>query len=313
MGKGNLRAICALTSKEATDAVANFFFERFSNGVEIEDSDTAARRALMDRILSRAPAVWSDESLLRGYCAGRDAQQLADDVRGFIDSLTGYGISVGRGLVWIQELPDTNWETAWQEYFHWQRLGQRLVVSPVWEEYEEAPGDVVIKISPGLAFGTGTHPTTALCLEALERLVGPGFVCADAGTGSGILAIACLKLGAARVRACDNDQEAIASAAENARLNGTESRVDLVLVDAGEFLGNYNAQFDLVVANILAPVIAEIAAVAAASLKPGGLFVSSGIIDFKAAEVQSALEEEGFRITEINQKERWVQLTACRE
>lgn len=207
-----------------------------------------------------------------------------------------------------RELPEENWATSWQKYWHVQRIGERVVVRPSWEEYEPQPGDLVLTLDPKQAFGTGTHQTTRLCMRAIERLMtqAPAETVFDVGAGTGILAILAALMGAKRVVAVDNDPVAVAAAEENAQINqvSVENRVGSADVLEG--------QADLVVANILAEVIIDLAPELWRITRPGGRLVTSGIITRKADEVAAALTAQGFRVLGRESEGDWVLVEAER-
>ncbi|MBO9541841.1 50S ribosomal protein L11 methyltransferase [bacterium] len=207
-------------------------------------------------------------------------------------------------------VPEEDWATSWQQYWHVQRIGERLVVRPSWEEYTPAADDVVITLDPKMAFGTGTHPTTRLCMRALERLAakGPLGHVYDVGAGSGILAIAALLLGAPDAIAVDTDPVAVAASEENGVINGVADRLVNRVGSAGDLPG----QAELVFANILAEVIVELADALYAVTAPGGTLIASGIIERKADMVAEALKAAGYQVIEREPEGEWVGLTAVR-
>jgi ribosomal protein L11 methyltransferase len=206
----------------------------------------------------------------------------------------------------VRELPETDWLELWRSHYTTFRVGERLVIRPPWEDYEPAPEDLVITLDPGMAFGCGTHPTTQLCLELLERAVRPGVVVYDVGTGSGILAIAAARLGAARVVAVDDDEIAVRVARENVARNGVEAVVGVV---QGDLLRGLAEPADVIVANIVAGVIIDFAPAAARHLRPGGSFIAGGIAAPREVEVKAALEKF-FEIRETARREDWVAVWA---
>jgi ribosomal protein L11 methyltransferase len=205
---------------------------------------------------------------------------------------------------------EQDWANAWKEHYHVLRVGRHIVIRPSWREYNPEPGDVSIELDPGMAFGTGLHPTTRLCLAALEDHVSPGMSVLDLGTGSGILAIATAKLGATQVLAIDNDSVAVKAAHENVALNPEVTH--RIRITEGTLEAAGEAQFDLVVSNIIAKVIIELAPSLAAALLPAAVLIVSGIIEEKADSVALALAAAGLHNLERRQEGDWVALVARR-
>ena len=211
-----------------------------------------------------------------------------------------------------QTLAEEDWANAWKRFYHPTHLGERLVVCPSWEQYAPAPQELVMTLDPGMAFGSGTHHTTRLCCELLEHLPVEGARVLDMGTGSGILSIAALMLGAEEAVGVDIDRVAVRTAAENAAENGfgadrfTAVTADLVHQPLGEELTR--GGFDIVLANIVADVIIELAPAIARHLKPGGHLVASGIILPRREEVIAALEAEGLTVAGDREQEGWCAL-----
>ena len=211
-------------------------------------------------------------------------------------------------LLTMEGVEDADWENNWKQFYKPMEIGDRLIVIPDWEE-ADPQGRVALRLNPGLTFGTGSHATTRLCLQALEKLVRPGMSVLDLGCGSGILSIAALLLGADRAYACDIDEKAVDVAYENAALNGVGR--DRYTVRAGDVLSDQGLRrdmgggWDIVVANIVADVIIALAPAALDLMKPGGVFLCSGIIDQRADEVRATLEAQGFTIREANTSEGW--------
>lgn len=204
---------------------------------------------------------------------------------------------------------EEDWANAWKDYYHVTHIGERLVIRPSWREYAPKAHEVVLELDPGMAFGTGLHPTTRMCLEQLERLVRPGMRVLDVGTGSGILALAAAKLGAASVYCIDNSSVAVESAAANAAANGLSERVSVSLgtLDEAE-AASLAGQFDLVLANIIARVIGAIAPQLAQTLAPGGLLITSGIIEDRRHEAEEPLLASGLKLVDEVTIDDWVTL-----
>jgi len=202
---------------------------------------------------------------------------------------------------------DQDWTAGWKESIPVLHLGRRVVVKPSWRDYAAQPGELLLEMDPGLAFGTGLHPTTQLCVEALEELVRPGIRVLDLGTGTGILALVAAKLGAADVLAIDNDVNAMAVARRNVRANTAAHQVRVLhgsLAEVGE-------PYDLVAANILAHVIIAMAdAGLATRIRNGGTLVASGILEEQVDAVTAALHAQGLSVVECRQRDEWVALIA---
>ena len=200
-----------------------------------------------------------------------------------------------------------DWENAWKSHFTLLEVGQRLVIKPSWIQHEANPDQVVVELDPGMAFGTGYHPTTYGCLEALEQLLQPGMAVLDLGTGSGILTITAVHLGADRVVALDIDPQAVRAARQNFRRSRIQQKVSLAQGSLPHPLAK-PAQFDLVLANISQRAICERAPFLAPALKPGGFVVASGFLQTQAPDVVNALNELGMAVIEEWPREDWVTL-----
>jgi ribosomal protein L11 methyltransferase len=214
------------------------------------------------------------------------------------------------GPLEAREVDEAEWAEAWKQHFVVHRIGERIVIRPSWREYQPAPDDVVIELDPGMAFGTGLHPTTRLCLAALERAVRPGCRLLDLGTGSGILAIAAAKLGATEVLAIDTDPVATDAAAANVAANGLRDRVTVI---EGTIERAADAAFDGVVANISATVLIAVASELARVTRPGGWLLASGLLADREIEVVLALAAAGFHLTGSSGENDWRLIEAVRD
>ena len=217
-------------------------------------------------------------------------------------------------IMTMDGIEDADWENNWKAFYKPMEIGERLIVIPDWEE-ADPHGRVALRMNPGLTFGTGSHATTRLCLQALEKLVHPGMKVLDLGCGSGILSIAALLLGADSAFACDIDEKAVDVAYENAALNGVGR--EKYTVRAGDVTSDQRLRkemggsWDIVVANIVSDVIIALAPTVGELLAENGVFICSGIIDDRAEEVKGKLEEAGFAILESRSSEGWFSFT-CR-
>jgi len=205
---------------------------------------------------------------------------------------------------------EEDWANAWKAYFHPFRVGRRLVVVPSWEDYEAKPDDIRLDLDPGMAFGTGTHPTTSLCLEALEEAVRSGDRVLDVGCGSGILAIAAARLGARPVEAMDIDPVAVQVAGENVARNGVSGCVRLALGELSTVVPPGEPRWDVVVSNIIADVIIALVDDVRERLRPGGLWLAGGIIEERLPQVEEALRRSGFQLVGRRLKGGWAVLEA---
>lgn len=194
-----------------------------------------------------------------------------------------------------------DWQNAWKKYYHAMDIGSRLAIVPGWESYDT--NRIRITMDPGLAFGTGTHETTALCLELLDSLVQGGERVLDVGTGSGILAIAALKLGAREADGVDIDPMCVRTAGENAERNGVDGRFRVLV---GDLSDKAEGVYDIITANIVAAAILSLAPAVPALMAPGAKFICSGIIDERKDEVLAGLQASGLRPVEIKEKRGWV-------
>lgn len=200
---------------------------------------------------------------------------------------------------------EEEWATAWRKYYHPTPIGNRLVIVPGWQTYTPKNTEITVQMDPGMAFGTGTHETTRLCGALLEQYVTPGDTQLDVGTGSGILAICGIKLGALYALACDIDPVAVRVAKENAEKNGVADQIDCVCADLLQGIAPPAGGFQICTANIVADVILSLTPAIGAFLAPNGIFISSGIIDTREAEVVSALKQHGYTILTVKRDRGW--------
>ena len=251
----------------------------------------------------------------RGICritfyvsADNEGMDTVAKVRVALGELKNRRSDCGSLLMTMAQVDDADWENNWKQYYKPMEIGERLIVVPEWESANTA-GRIALILNPGLTFGTGSHATTRLCLTALEKHVAQGQRVLDLGCGSGILSIAALLLGAEHAFACDIDEKCVDVAYENAALNGIGK--DKYTVRWGDVLSDrqlqkeMGGQYDIIVANIVSDVIIGLASQVRPFLKEGGLFLTSGIIDTRAAEVAQKLRAAGWEIVEERQSEGW--------
>jgi len=220
-------------------------------------------------------------------------------------ALIGQALPHGLPEPRLHAVGESDWADSWKEHFHVVRVGRNFVIKPGWRAHTPQAGDIVIEIDPGLAFGSGLHPTTQLCLNLFEQMPLRGKSLFDVGTGSGILSIAACKLGAAPVRAVDVDDVAVRVAQENFTLNGLAGQAETAVGSAAEADGR---QWDIVVANILAHILIELMPNLAAALAPGGTLILSGMIAQQEADVTEAAAAQNLRVASRHPQEDWVAL-----
>lgn len=284
------------------EAVADVL-RRYVRGVSIEEKVISVDDGGGYRVDASAAVV------LRAYLPRDDS--LSSVRRRLRADLLALSLEGGVPRLRGRAVREEDWAEAWKRYFDVRRVGRRLVVCPTWREYAAGPGEVVIRLDPGMAFGTGQHATTRMCLEALERCVRPGDMVLDVGTGSGVLAVAAALLGAGRVDALDIEAQAVGVAVENARLNGVDDRVWVQEGSLGEAwpLGeSYVGRYDVVVANIVAGVIREMAPHLVEALRPGGTGIAGGILGEHEAGCAGALVSAGASIERAMGVGEWMTL-----
>jgi len=265
-------------------------------------AEVLSRYAYRGVVIEAGPEGWNaGPVIVRAYLPADD--ELRAKKRRVEEALWHLGQIRAIPAPTFQFVAEADWAEAWKERLSVLHVGQHIVIRPSWLDYAPVPGDVVIQLDPGMAFGTGLHPTTQMCLAALEELVSSGTQVLDLGTGSGILAIAAAKLGAGRVLAVDNDPVAVKTARGNVVVNGVQ---EIVSVRGGS-LPEVSESYDLVVVNILAKVIVEmVQGGLAVRVRPGGTLIAAGIIADQEPEVVTALEWGGLALAERRQSEDWV-------
>jgi ribosomal protein L11 methyltransferase len=287
---------------ETAEAVSELFAEHgYNHGVVVEQPVTFTDDGCGGEVDPTRPVV------VKTYLI---ADEEAPEKRRRIEEALHYlGLMRPIPPLEVQEKAEEDWANAWKSFYQVQRIGRRIVIVPSWLSYTPEQDDLVLELDPGMAFGTGLHPTTRLCLQLLEDVVEPGQRILDLGTGSGILAIAAASLGATLVDARDIDPVAVEAAEANVAKNGVES---IVRVAAGSLLTPVGpadaARFDLAVANISANTIILLAAGLAGALRPGGQLIASGVIEDRQEDVLVALRGVGLEPVEIRHETDWVAL-----
>jgi ribosomal protein L11 methyltransferase len=300
---------------EAVEAVAELLRETGArNGVLIEDP------VLLEELREHTewelcPPKPSDEELQVVTVSAfyPEDEELQPRLARIDEGLNLIGQRIGTfrfGPVLFRKVSEKDWANEWKQYFHVTRVGKHIVIKPSWEAYEAEPDDVVLELDPGMAFGTGTHPTTCLCLQGLEEIIRPDTLVFDVGTGSGILAMAAARLGARAIKAVDIDGVAVRTAKENIAKAGLSDRID---VKQGDLLHGTEGQADVIVANILADVIIQLLPDVPGKLKDDGVFLASGVIEQYLDDVTRAAEAVGLTVTKVDRIQDWVGIQMCKK
>ncbi|WP_128102918.1 MULTISPECIES: 50S ribosomal protein L11 methyltransferase [Paenibacillus] len=309
------------TTEEAVEMISNFLHEAGAGGVSIEESGTLNKKRdapygeWYEFPLNDIPEGFAE---IKGYFSeDTDMEALQAEVRPRIEQLPEFDINVGDVRYETRTVDENDWADAWKKYFKPVRVSERLTIKPTWEEYTpESPDEKIIELDPGMAFGTGTHPTTSLCLRTLETVIQGGEEVIDVGTGSGILAIGAVQLGAKHVLALDLDPVAVSSAKENAHLNGLDDRITVKESDLLSVLGSEDPTLGVklpvkvIVANILAEIIMLFVDDVYNALEPGGIYIASGIWKNKEQLVHDGLIAAGFEISAVHRDEDWLAYVA---
>lgn len=302
------------TTNEAVEPISNILHENGASGVVIEDviDLTKEREDQFGEIYALNPNDFPEDGvIIKAYLLKNDSiETVIETIKQQITLLTTYEIDIGPNQVSTVDVQEEDWATAWKQYYHPVKISETFTIVPTWEQYEVSENEKIIELDPGMAFGTGTHPTTFMCIQALERTVKKDDVVIDVGTGSGVLSIAAALLDAKKVVGVDLDEVAVKSATDNVALNHVQSKVEIV---HGDLLQGSKDPVDVIVANILAEVILLFVDDAAKKVKKGGYFITSGIIVQKKDAVQEALANAGFMIEEVMQEEDWICIIAKRQ
>ena len=301
--------ITVLTTTAGADLVSQILMDAGSSGTMIEDkNDVAANQRpegqwdIIDEAIAKR--IGDDVKVTGYYEVDATLNDRVRMIEGEIRRVKGLelGFDAGKLEILQQTFAEEDWAENWKKSFKPLRLGKHMLIKPGWCDCAVEPGDKVIEIDPGMAFGTGTHETTWLCLEALDQAVKGGERMLDIGTGSGILAIAALLLGAESAEGVDIDPMCVRTAGENARRNRVNDRFKVLV---GDLSDKASGQYDIITANIVAAAILSLAPHLPALMKPETLFIASGVIDTKKDEVIAGLEKAGLVVTEVREKRGW--------
>jgi ribosomal protein L11 methyltransferase len=300
-----------VTSSNAVEPVSGIFYGLDVKGVAIEDPND-----ILDRQQNSLSWDFADTNIfeygdraavVKGYFSQEDdIDNLVSYIEEKLKELEEMGIEVGEAKIVTSVVFEENWSTAWKKYYKTTRLGKRVIIKPLWEEYTPENDEIVVELDPGMAFGTGTHETTMMCVELLEKHVKPGQRVFDIGTGSGILAITASKLGADSVTAVDLDEVAVKAAQENASYNKALN----IDIKHGNLVDVVEGQADIIVANIIADVIILLTKTIKQFMKPDSIFIASGIINDRKDDVIDAFNKEGFEIKQVREMGEWVAVIA---
>jgi ribosomal protein L11 methyltransferase len=300
-----------VTTSEAVEPVSGIFYGLDVKGVAIEDP-----RDILER--EQGPLSWDfadinifeygrDAAVVKGYFNEEDnIPEIQKYIEDKINELKDFGIDIGEGKVVIKPVFEEDWANNWKKYYKPTKIGENIVIKPIWEEYKASEGEIIVEMDPGMAFGTGTHETTKMCIEALEGYVSKDSTVFDIGTGSGILAIAAAKLGAKKVVGVDLDPVAVDSAKSNVGFN----ELNNIEILHGNLMDVVEGKANIVVANIIAEVIIFLTEDVKNFIEPNGYFITSGIIKDRREDVKSKLISSGFKILEDNTLGEWCCIVA---
>ncbi|PKR79039.1 50S ribosomal protein L11 methyltransferase [Halalkalibacillus sediminis] len=300
------------TTNEAIEPISNILHESGASGVVIEDPRDLFQDhvTLYGTIYELDPNDYPEEGVyVKAYLPVNSfLGETVDEIKQSISNLVQFDIDIGKNQVTISEVNEEEWATAWKKYYKPVKISEKITIIPTWEDYTPVSSDeIIIELDPGMAFGTGTHPTTVLSLQALEQYLHEDDIVLDVGSGSGVLSIAAALLGAKKIFSYDLDEVAVKSTQINTKLNKVNDRVD---ASKNNLLEGITSTSDLIVSNILAEIIVQFTDDAFERLKPGGVFITSGIIKAKKDLVKQTLVESGFEIIEVNQMEDWISIVA---
>ncbi len=299
--------VIVTTTEEACDAVTEMLTTIGAGGVAIEDPNEIRREISRPDSLDYADdeflnSLGTDVTVKAYFNGSLNITELSSLIKEKLSFIANF-LDVGKGYSGFSEIDDEDWATSWKKYYKPFKISNKVVIKPSWEEYEKAPDDIVITLDPGMAFGTGTHETTRMCSQLIEKYIKPENTVIDVGCGTGILSIIAVKLGAKRATLIDVDETAVKVSLENAELNGVQ---DAVKVFKSDLRGVVPEKYDVVVANIIADVIVGISKAVPDYLKNEGYLITSGIIKERLSDVLAAYEGCGFSRVETLEMGEWV-------
>ena len=307
--------LTVLTTTEGSELVSQILIDAGASGTVIEDKNDVALNQrpegqwdIIDEEIARR--MGDDVKVKAYYAMDARVKDTLAHIASALDDLraNAAGLPLGKLETLVSNVDDEDWAENWKKQYKPFRLGRHMVVKPGWETFDAQPDDKIIEIDPGMAFGTGTHETTGMCVELIEDYVKPGDTAIDIGTGTGILAIAAALAGAKDVLATDLDPVAVRVAAENVRINGF---ADVIRTRQGDLLQAVDERANVVIANIIADVIAMLAQPVRAHIEDGGLFICSGIARERSDFVIEALKAAGYQQPmDIRGKGEWMAIAA---
>jgi len=302
------------TTNEAMEAISNILNDLGANGVVIEDPQdlTKEKRDDYGELYDLDPTKYPQEGIrIKAYFPeNKEWSEKRRVIHEQIDQLKTIGIDIGTNRVQVNTVYEEDWENEWKKYFKPIKVSNHLVIVPSWEQYDKQTDEKIIKMDPGMAFGTGTHPTTMLSIQALEKVLNENDIVLDVGSGSGVLSIASILLGAEHVYSYDLDEVAVSSTMTNRNMNHLDN---VITVKQNDLLNNIDQLANVIVSNILAHILLRIIDDAWDNLLPNGYFITSGIIEEKADIVEDKMKARGFVIIEKNEQDKWISFIAQKQ
>ncbi|MFZ5965578.1 MAG: 50S ribosomal protein L11 methyltransferase [Bacillota bacterium] len=300
------------TTTEAVEAVSGILYDVGVGGVVIEDPNdlvfTEKDFGDWDYVDESVLESEFEGAIVKGYLP--ESEDLIDKIeliRQNVEKIPLYNLDKGLGEVTTCEVYEEDWANAWKKYYKPKKVGERIVIKPTWEEYLPQENEIIIEMDPGMAFGTGTHETTMMCVQNLEKYVKEDSVIFDIGCGSGILSVTAAKLGAKRVIGVDLDEVAVKVSKNNAAENHVD---DVVEILHGNLMDTISEKADVIVANIIADVIIGLSSEIGGFMKADGVFIASGIILEKVDEVVEALDENGLFVQHVEKMGEWAAIVS---